>query len=45
MRHMRIHGRKVHRDRTWLAVLAPDPRDPDIVWAETIGPSGQRRPR
>jgi hypothetical protein len=45
MRRMRIHRRKVRRDTPWLAVLALDPRNLDIVRAKTIGPSGQRRTR
>jgi hypothetical protein len=45
MRRTRIHRRKVQRDRPWLEVLALDPRDPDIVRANTIGPSGQRGTR
>jgi hypothetical protein len=39
MRHIRIHRRKVRRDRHRLAVLVLDPRDPDIVRAKTIGRS------
>jgi hypothetical protein len=45
MRRIRIHRRKDRRDHTWLAVLALDPRDPDIVRAKTIGRSGEGRTR
>jgi hypothetical protein len=45
MRRIRIHRRKVRRDRPWLAVLALDPRDPDVVRAKTIGRSGERSTR
>jgi hypothetical protein len=45
MWRIRIHRRKVRRDRPWLGVLALDPRDPDVVRAKTIGRSSQRRTR
>jgi hypothetical protein len=43
MRRSCIHRRKIRRDRPWPAVLALDPRDPDIVRAKTIHRSGDRR--
>ena len=45
MPRIRIHKRKVQRDRPGLAVLALDPRDSDIVRAKAIGRSGERRTR
>jgi hypothetical protein len=45
MRRIRIHRPKVRRDYPWLAALALDPRDPDIVRAKSIGRSGQRSTR
>jgi hypothetical protein len=45
MRRIRIHKRNVRRDHPWLAVLALDPRDPDVVRAKTIDRSGQGRTR
>jgi hypothetical protein len=45
MRRIRIHRGKVPRDRSWLAVLALDPRDPDVVRAKSIGRSGEGRTR
>jgi hypothetical protein len=43
MRRIRIHRRKIRRDHPWHGVLALDPRDPDMIRAKTIGPSGERR--
>jgi hypothetical protein len=45
MRRIRIHRRKVQRDRPWLAVFALDPRDPDVVRAKSIGRTRERRTR
>jgi hypothetical protein len=45
MRRIRIHRRKVQRDRHWLAVLTLDPRDPDILRAIAIGRPGERGTR
>ena len=45
MRRIHIHKRTVRRDRPWLAVLALDPRDPDIVRAKSIGRSDERSTR
>jgi hypothetical protein len=45
MRRTRIHRGKVLRDRHRLAVLALDPRDPDVVRAKSIGRSGEGRTR
>jgi hypothetical protein len=45
MRRIRIHRGKALRDRHRLAVLALDPRDPDVVRAKTIGRSRERRTR
>jgi hypothetical protein len=41
MRRIRIHRRKVQRDRHWLAVLTLDPRHPDILRAIAIGRPGE----
>jgi len=45
MPRIRIHRRKVQRDRSWLAVLDLDPRDLDLARAKTIGRSRERRTR
>jgi hypothetical protein len=45
MRRIRTHRGKVQRDRPWLAILALDPRDPDIVRAKSIDRSGERSTR
>ncbi len=43
----RIHSEKpkVWRERSWLEVLALDPRDPDIVRAKAIDRSVDRQSR
>jgi hypothetical protein len=45
MGRIRIHRRKVQRDRHWLAVLALDPQDLDILRARAIGRPGERGTR
>jgi hypothetical protein len=45
MPRIRIHRGKVQRACHRLAVLALEPRDPDIVRAKTIGRFGQQRTR
>jgi hypothetical protein len=45
MRRIRIRRPKIQWDRHRLAVLALDPRDPDVVRAKTIGRSGEPRTR
>jgi hypothetical protein len=42
MRRIRIHRRKVRRDRPWPLVLALDPQEPNVVRAKTTDPSNQR---
>ena len=39
MKRVRIGRRKVRTERPWLELLAPDPRDPDIIRAKALARS------
>ncbi len=43
MKRIRIGQRRVRRERPWLEVLAPDPRDPDIVRAKALARTARSR--
>jgi hypothetical protein len=43
MKLIRIQRPKVRRERAWLDVLPPDPRDPDVVRAKALGRAADRR--
>jgi hypothetical protein len=43
MKRIRIGRRRVRSERPWLDVLAPDPRDPDIVRAKALARTARSR--
>ena len=43
VKQMRIQRPRARRDRDWLEVLPPDPRDPDVVRAKALAPAGNPR--
>jgi len=43
MKRIRIERPKLRRDRPWLEVLPPDPRDPDVLGAKALCRSGSPR--
>jgi len=43
MKLIRIQRPKGQRERPWLEVLPPDPRDPDVVRAKALRRAADRR--
>jgi hypothetical protein len=43
MNRIRIGRRRIRSERPWLEVLAPDPRDPDIVRAKALARTARSR--
>jgi hypothetical protein len=43
MNRIRIGRRRIRSERLWLEVLAPDPRDPDIVRAKALARTARSR--
>ena len=43
MKLIRIQRPTGRRERPWLEVLPPDPRDPDVVRAKALGRAADRR--
>jgi len=43
MKLIRIQRPKGRRERPWLDVLPPDPRDPDVVRVKALGRAANRR--
>jgi hypothetical protein len=41
VKRIRIDRRRARRERPWLEVLPPDPRDPDIVRAKALARTTQ----
>lgn len=41
MKRIRIHRPKARRERPWLEVFPPDPRDPDVVRAKALRPAAR----
>jgi len=43
MERIRIGRRRASSNRSWLEVLSPDPRDPDIVRAKALAQAARSR--